>query len=80
MPVPEMRKVRPDDWQPPLESHGMEKVGLLRGEDVRLKASSSELKAIGSMETFKAKIKIVLVSGRYGSRETQSMLINYRGI
>lgn len=55
-------------------------MGLLRGKDVRLKASSGELKAIGSVETFKAKIKIVLVSGRYGSRETQSMLINYRGI
>lgn len=75
-----MREVRSDDWQSPLESHGMEEVGLLRGKDVRLKASSGELKAIGSVETFKAKIKIVLVSGRYGSRETQSMLINYRGI
>lgn len=58
----------------------MAEVGLMKGRNVRQKLTSCGLKVIGSVEIFKAKIKVVLVSGRLGRRETQSMLINYTGI
>lgn len=37
--------------------HGMEEVGLLRGNDERLKATSGGLKVIGRIETLKQKKK-----------------------
>ena len=44
--------------------HGMEEVGLLRGNDERLKATSGGLKVIGRIETLKQKKKKVF--GRWG--------------
>lgn len=41
----------------PMTSHGMEEVGLLRGNDERLKATSGGLKVIGMIETLKQKKK-----------------------
>lgn len=49
----------------PMTSHGMEEVGLLRGNDERLKATSGGLKVIGRIETLKQKKK-KKVSGRWG--------------
>lgn len=49
--------------------HGMEEVGLLRGNDERLKATSGGLKVIGRIETLKQKKKRCLGDG--GRRDIQ---------
>ena len=54
----------------PMTSHGMEEVGLLRGNDERLKATSGGLKVIGRIETLKQKKKKRCL-GDGGRRDTQ---------
>ena len=50
--------------------HGMEEVGLLRGNDERLKATSGGLKVIGRIETLKQKKKKRCL-GDVGRRDIQ---------
>lgn len=54
-----------------MTSHGMEEVGLLRGNDERLKATSGGLKVIGRIETLKQKKKKKRCLGDGGRRDAQ---------